>query len=512
MSQAFAGATRSLAAGVHPHTLALLALAALAIALHADTLAASAEEWTSTDPTYQHGFAVVALSAFLYVRGALAIGSTTPLRTSIAAWVALLGMSIASTAASLTGVLFATALGLVASLALVPACLFGFRAVRAFAVPLALLLLTLPAWEPLRPLLQLASAAGAATLVGLLGVPVSREGMQIHVPVGTFEVIPGCSGMAYVLMGAIAGTLFAAMNRLRPTAAAAVVLATVASSGLGNAIRIAAVVMTGQRNGMADPIITDGHSLLGWSIFAACLFPVLFVASRLIAPAPRCDASALPASPLPASRAVLAATLACAFALVAGPLMTLSGRPGQGASPSAALVLPVAIGNWRAVASPSEYQPSFRLPSAVSAATYLGSDGTRVYVHAADYSSQTQGREAVSRSNALYDGKRWKPAQGEGRRALEGMSVHEALLASRYGGRKLVWRWYFVDGRATGSDAAAKLRSAWAHLRGDRAVAAIVLATDAGGGSEAAAEVLARFVHDARPALEAAIRDVRAAR
>jgi EpsI family protein len=82
------------------------------------------------------------------------------------------------------------------------------------------------------------------------------------------------------------------------------------------------------------------------------------------------------------------------------------------------------------------------------------------------------------------------------------------VRSSRSSDHLLVWHWFYSGGRATTSEADAKLDVAWARLRRQPDTALWVsLATPLGTDRAAAQRTLAEFTRDMAPALEAAFRE-----
>ena len=126
---------------------------------------------------------------------------------------------------------------------------YGTRAARAGAFPLAFLLFMAPlpqsAVDTLTQLLQSWSAETAWWLFNLVGAPVHREGYFFHLPGLTVEVAKQCSGirssMALFISGVLASHLFLRTWPARGALLAAVVPIAVLKNGL----RITALTLSG---------------------------------------------------------------------------------------------------------------------------------------------------------------------------------------------------------------------------------------------------------------------------
>jgi EpsI family protein len=92
--------------------------------------------------------------------------------------------------------------------------------------------------------------------------------------------------------------------------------------------------------------------------------------------------------------------------------------------------------------------------------------------------------------------------------AVPGTVRSGEVRSARSSEQLLVWHWFYSGGRATTSEADAKLDVAWARLRRQPDTALWVsLATPLGTDRAAAQRALAEFTRDMAPALETAFRE-----
>jgi EpsI family protein len=168
-------------------------------------------------------------------------------------------------------------------------------------------------------------------------------------------------------------------------------------------------------------------------------------------------------------------------ALLSPPTVTSPWRP-----------LGVTRGTWR---------PSFPGADSEIFASYAGA-GRRVDLYLAYYDYERQGAEVVNELNKFADGKVWRRVGGGGARArLEGRprTLGTVRLVSPAGGR-LVWYWYWVDGRFTSNPFVAKVLQAKVRLWGGvEAAAVIAVAAPEEGAPGGAAEVLRGFLEGVEP-------------
>ena len=129
-----------------------------------------------------------------------------------------------------------------------------------------------------------------------------------------------------------------------------------------------------------------------------------------------------------------------------------------------------------------------------------GQDHVETFV--AYYIAQRDDAELLSYGNALYDDETWRRAGSGGVTAtVDGapITVAQTRLLFRGGGR-VVWAWYWVDGRFTADPRLAKLLHLKAVLTGaDQAMAIVAIAADYVETPAEARATLERFIADLGP-------------
>jgi EpsI family protein len=471
--------------------------------------------WSGPDLTYQHGLLVLLLCALIAWREWTARAGGLQARPSPPALALLALASLVWGLATLAAVEIVQLHALFLVLALLPLALLGSGGLRILAFPLALLVAVWPVWDFLQPVLQEMAARGAAGALASTGMPLHRTGTAIHVSSGVFLIERACSGLMFTLSGMLAGLLFAYIERLGAAATLAVTAGAALVASVGNVLRIATVIYLGEATRMQHVFVTDDHSAFGWAVYAACTIAfLLLVRSRL--PARRRSAPSLPAALVSTAerRRVRRGALIGLAAIAVGPALVHAYRPDPHVAGLAAIELPAVVRGWHALAPADGAEAPVRLPAdAALSMHYRSAAGASVTLHLADYAYQRPGSEAVSLSNAIYDGRYWTPVDTRIRLLDDGTSVRETRLRSPHGAERLVWRWYLVGARPTGRDHEAKALNVWGTLVGDPAVALVaVVADDAPGQPGTADARLARFVDDTRDAVATAIRRERDAR
>jgi len=153
---------------------------------------------------------------------------------------------------------------------------FGFRDLRSTSFPLAFLLFMIPfptaVEHVIERFLQHGSASAACGLFKLFGMPVFKQGMELHLPGFNMQVAPECSGihssLVLFITSLVAGHLLLRANWAR----AIFVLAVIPLAMLRNGFRI---FVLGELCVQIDPawIHSDLHHRGGPIFFALSLIP-----------------------------------------------------------------------------------------------------------------------------------------------------------------------------------------------------------------------------------------------
>jgi exosortase A len=526
--------------------LALVAgLAAVVLVVYWDTFLSILQLWRSAQ--HGHGVLVFPIAAYLLwrLREPLARIELQP------TWwgaIPLLGFVLLWFVSATIGI---QAVEQFAAVLLIPATVLTFLG-RAFArralFPLLFIVAAVPIGDGLIPYLMRTTANLATVLLGLVGVPVFRQGQFLTLPGGAFEIADVCAGMQYLTAGTIIGALTAYLTFQSNLKRFVWVLAFAVAMVLTNGLRAFVVMFVASASDMRYLAGAD-HVYFGWILFAAVIATLIYLAGRRGDDVPddlaEAAAQTAAASPLLPSAALVAALLLVAVGTTVAegpPLLWLAfwpaaallafGVASAGASPPLRRYRPAALAVGAAaavlgagpvllakrldaavVASPtlelpaiegcaqaSEWsaggQPQFASADATAAATYECA-GVPVSVFVAAYSDNVQGRELVSDANRLAPDEWRRVTTPQAQRFDLGdgasMSVNELQLDA--GSRWLVWYWYVTGGDAETSGAVVKLKQAAQLLLEGRADGtAYVLQTPLDATIESSRQRLARAV------------------
>lgn len=221
----------------------LLALGAGALALYAPLVSGLVHEWAEF-PNLSHGFAIPFIAAYLVWSRRDHLGAA-PIEPS--AWG--LALLVPGLAALVVGVLgdesFLARIALPVILLGLTLFLAGWRVLAQVWVAIAYLALMVPLpWGTLKQITyrsRLLDAEVSAWALGLLGVPVYRDGVMLHLPNITLEVADACSSIPAIAALLSLGVAYAFVTRRPRLVQIGLVAATLPLAIIANIIRITSV-------------------------------------------------------------------------------------------------------------------------------------------------------------------------------------------------------------------------------------------------------------------------------
>jgi exosortase A len=486
---------------------ALLLLHAVILLLYRDTAAAMVGIWLHSD-TFAHALLVPPISLWLVWRQRQTLQALVPQPQP---WVLLPLLAVAGLwlLAELAIVNALAQFALVGMLVLAVPAVLGWAVARAVIFPLLFLFFAVPFGDFMLPWMMAWTADFTVAALQLSGVPVYREGLQFVIPSGNWSVVEACSGVRYLIASFMVGTLFAHLN-YRSTRRRVVFMAiSIAVPVVANWLRAYMIVMLGHLSGNTIAVGVD-HLIYGWLFFGIVISVMFVIGARWAEP----DAPAAQherrrsGQPEAAPAALLASAALCALvAVLPLTVLPLVAQAEASASPPR-IELPAALaGGWvlSAAAPAAPWKPRLEGPTVLASGSYERG-GQRVGVHLAYYRAQGAGSKLVSSQNMLVtsEDKHWNKVAGSTVdvaaapgtlrfRAAELLGTASGSGASR--AQLAVWQTYWIEGRWTASDAAAKAHNAVARLRGrgdDGAALFMFVDTSA----DVAPEALAAFAGD----------------
>ena len=250
------------------------------LALYSHVIARLIHDW-ATDENYSHGFFIVPIALYLAWerRDALSQASWRGSMWGLLPFVGGLALLVAGT---LGAEFFLTRISMVVVLAGVVVLLGGREAFRVLLFPIGFLLLMIPipaiVFNQIAFPLQLLASRFGTTVMGLVGVPVLREGNVLVLANITLEVAEACSGIRSLVSLLAIGMLIGYFGDRRAWARSVLTLMTVPVAIFTNGLRVAGTGIAAYYYG---PKVAEGilHMFSGWMIFTGAL-GVLFLIQR----------------------------------------------------------------------------------------------------------------------------------------------------------------------------------------------------------------------------------------
>ena len=456
--------------------IAYLLLVALALCVlcyfYSDTLASYGVRWQVPNGAYSHGYPLLALCTILILRQLPKV-ARTPLAPNWAAAGIALALSLMWLFGRVSDVLVLQQTVLPALFLLFITALCGLNAGRQLRFPFLLFYSAVPLWDALNPFLQWLTVKVCTFGLYLVGIPAFIEENQISIPAGTFRVAGGCSGLSYLLMLSTIGAIFGHLYYRQWWHKVLLLLIAAMMGLICNWIRVFSLVLVGQSSNMQSPLMGD-HETMGWVVFALCLPPFFFIATRLEkhdmrSPLERAPTRAA-ATNSPAAR--LAAIIAVTAAAVSGPvLFRFAGQT------------PI-NGELETVLDNSQSTLINYAPEAAWAPAYDNYDqhlvlqfparNPEMQVHMLTYFFQEQGKELIHWENQIADEQNWKKVAESDWQIPMGGKIKLAELRSLSGSAELLY-WYSVGGFATASPVLAKVFQLPAFLLGRQDAALLAI-------------------------------------
>lgn len=483
-------AIRATAALPWPAALAALAagLAGL-LWLFRDTAVSQVQVWIGS-ATFNHCFLVIPISVWLAWRRRAWVAEAAP-RPSPWGLAVLAAMGLVWLVGELASFREPQHFALVGMVQGVVLAVLGVAVCRRLAFPLLYLLFLVPTGEFLVPPLQEFTTAFIVAGLTVVGVPVYSDGVFLEIPNGRFEVAEACAGLRFLVASLAFGALFANLAYASRWRRAAFMAASVVVPILANGVRAFGIVMIAH---LSDNRLAAGvdHIVYGWGFFAVVTLLLTWIGLRFEQPVP-------PRPTAPAGRAGSVAGLAAAAlaAVMMAGLPRLAAERIAGTAPRGdltALALPAA--ERARVPANDSWRPVLPGADREMRASY-GDGEAAVQFYLGYFLRQGDGRKIISSQNRIADDRRWNrlgggamPASVDGRPMTV---LYERITDGTR--RRLVWYWYWVDGRFTASPLMAKLLQVKAELAGGvRSAALIAVAADYHDRPAEAAERLAAFL------------------
>jgi exosortase len=429
------------------HSLLVLSLVAITLGACWPTTRALWGVWT--DPFgAPHGPLVGILSVWLLLRDRAAL-EAAQLGHSIWAAVALLPCSIAILIFGNGNLVGLELLAVPVLLFLAIAAALGHRIAQIAGFPLAYLYFAMPGWGLLSVPLQRLTVDAIAVLAPLIGIPVSVSGNIVAFPGGgAFEIAEACSGSGFLSIGLAVAAFLGAIESASWRRRVFLVIAMALVAIIANWIRVLIIVDAGYTTNMRHILVTRGHLLFGWALFAVVMFASIWVLARPARPVEHATARAPQVTTT--SGGWLLAYFCAVAALIAAPVFYGSMALRRDSRVvSVEIRLPTARAPWH---GPLPGLDDARRPEFVDShsewhVAYEDPAGRTVRLVALAYPEQRHGDDLLNGEDALIQKMGLSPVEARIVRVSDSQ-YREVRVSDGTGREALTWSVYDIGGRA----------------------------------------------------------------
>ena len=350
--------------------------------------------------TYTHGYAIVAVCAWLLWRARGRIAALPP-RPWWPAVPAIAAAGVPWYLALASGIQIGHQMLLPPLMIGAVAAVGGLAIARASAFPVGYLYFAIPVWSLFNAALQSLTTVAVTVVLRVTGLPAYVEGNFVHIPAGTFEIAGGCSGLHFVIVALAIAALQGEVERVGLRTRVLLLAIAAAMSIVANWVRVYGVILNGYLTDMQGYLVVVDHYVYGWVLFALMMVLYFWLTRRILARIPLADADPAP-TPVAAAWP-WAASAATILALAVGPALVAVAQRHAGGG-AATLALPAGDGGWQGPLPADTYwAPQYPGADGSALATYRNGDrAVDVYVNL--YRHQGQGHELVGYDNDLLHG------------------------------------------------------------------------------------------------------------
>ena len=489
--------------------LATMGIAVGAVAaIYWSSVVAAVTVWSNSD-TYSFAFLVGPVSLYIIWnrRQQLAGYRAQPLWAGL---FLLLPCGLLWLASEAADVSVGRQLALVGTLQVLLLTTLGWRIYKALLFPFLYLWLLVPSANVLLPNLQLFVTQSTVAGLNLLGVPSTSEGILIIANGATYRIVEQCAALDFLLGSLAFSLVYTNLLYRHFKRRAAFVLIALAAAVAANLFRTTSIIyLTDVSEGRID--LASDHILYGWVIFLVTIVVLMAVGLRFREDDEGADKDAVRprTDHLERRHAFVAAVVAVMLLASLAPAYAVYTATTGVVPANLTVGTPRAKAPWRTSAADSDWQAVFPTSDLNLSRRYI-KVGHAVDLFIAYYWRQRQGAELIAWGNRVADKRTWYPFKSMTRQVeVEGrnLAVTETRLLAKKR-RRLVWHWYWIDGRFTSSRLTAKFLQAKTRLlMGEQRAAVIAVSVEETDGTKAARALLKSLTADAlslTPCLEGA--------
>jgi exosortase A len=232
--------------------------------------------WLNND-YYSHGFLIPLISGYLIYNMRDDLKKIEKKQTQEGLFVFIGGM-IMYGIGSLNTIRFISGLSLLVTIFGLILYLYGWKFINKIKFPLLFLIfmIPLPIIDIAAPPAQTIAATGSFDIAKLIGLPIQRDGNQLILPSGTFEVAVECSGLNSLISLLALSTIYAFILEGGLLRKLTIFFSSIPLAMAGNILRITSVLIIGYKYGsdVAEGYFHQFSSLVLFSVALMGLFIV----------------------------------------------------------------------------------------------------------------------------------------------------------------------------------------------------------------------------------------------
>jgi exosortase A len=478
---------------------------AAVIAFYWDTAAQMVHIW-SISASFNHCFLIFPICGYLIWLKRAALASMVP-QPSVWGLGVVIGASLGWLMGFFASVSMVQQFAFVMVIQGIFLAVLGLKIGRLLLFPLAYMAFAVPFGRFLIAPLQDVTAFFVVRGLRLIDVPVFLDGIFISIPTGNFEVAEACSGVRFLIATVALGTLFAYITYQSRIRQIAFVALSVVVPIVANGFRAFGIVLIAYLSNNELAVGVD-HIVYGWVFFAIITVILLLVGmtfrdSDPVDPVVDADTVRRAAGDAVAGKKVLAIASVAVIASTLAPSYASHTTNRDIPAINGELPSPAVGAGWRmAAVRKFDWSPVYPKAHATLQRRYV-KGLAQVDFYIAYYTSQRQGAELVSSTNAVSDHRVWSRASSTRKTVPidgEDVSVSRVRMLNRLDGKRVTYQWYWIGGRITSDPYVAKFYQVVNQLlSGEEAVASIVVSARYDESPEGAERVLREFLAGLQP-------------
>ena len=493
--------------------LLLVSLLILTVFLYFPTAISFYSIWTSeANPAYSHGILLLGVSIYLIVRIWRRHRPEIRFDVSMTGIAAVTVLSLVWFLAYLGNIQLVQLFSLLFIIGFVFVALLGARRAKIFLFPLVLIIFAVPTWGFLNNYLRLAAVKSVEILLDITGILNNIDGFVIKIPEGAFLVDVGCSGLGQLITALSISFIYSFIYPFRWSVRFILIISAAVTAVISNILRVYIIILSGHLTNMQHYFVTVEHVSLGWGVFAVCMFIYFILAAKYLNPLPKSlldDEQSTIVNTSEEGRSELNYTVfytAVVMLLVAiscGPALAYHYSHQEGKIVHTGRDLPPQFGNWRSTDSTSELRPDIRGADEHEYKSYKNLSDNVVELNVFRYNVQHQGKEAINDLNSIYQKSTWNLISTQSNEEFVSDRVQEieaTIIESPDGGKKMIWKWYEVNGLWTSNTMKTRLLNILGILIHKPAISIFIASTDLIQSEESSNRILRQFTTALRKA------------